>query len=52
MTIEAYVEEIELMFYGDPGSGLLMWQILTAGVVGGLFQIRKFLVKLFFRKRD
>jgi hypothetical protein len=40
------------MLYTDPGSGLLLWQVVTAGVVGGLFQVRKLLSKVFLRKRD
>jgi hypothetical protein len=27
--------------YTDPGSGLFLWQILAAGFVGVLFQLRK-----------
>jgi hypothetical protein len=26
------------MFYTDPGSGVLLWQILAAGAVGALFR--------------
>ena len=29
--------------YTDPGSGALLWQILVAGFVGGLYYIRKIL---------
>jgi hypothetical protein len=29
------------MLYVDPSSGSLIWQIMVAGVVGGLFSIRK-----------
>jgi hypothetical protein len=29
------------MLYVDPSSGSLLWQIMVAGVVGGLFSIRK-----------
>jgi hypothetical protein len=32
-----------LMLYVDPSSGSLMWQVMIAGVVGGLFSIRKLL---------
>jgi len=34
--------------YTDPGSGALLWQILTAALVGALFQLRKVLP--WFRK--
>jgi hypothetical protein len=27
--------------YTDPGSGALLWQMLVAGLVGGLFYLRK-----------
>jgi len=29
------------MLYVDPSSGSLIWQIMVAGVVGGLFSVRK-----------
>ena len=29
------------MLYTDPGSGVLLWQILAAGVVGAMFYVRK-----------
>lgn len=29
--------------YTDPGSGALLWQILVAGFVGGLYYVRKLL---------
>lgn len=32
--------------YIDPGSGALLWQMITAAVVGALFYIKK--VRLFF----
>jgi ABC-type thiamine transport system substrate-binding protein len=38
--------------YTDPGSGLLLWQILVAGAVGLLFYFRKFKSKLFRRKDE
>jgi hypothetical protein len=33
---------MNFLAYVDPGSGLLAWQIVVAGAVGCLFQIRKF----------
>jgi hypothetical protein len=34
------------MLYTDPGSGVLLWQILAAGVVGSMFYVRKFIALL------
>ncbi len=36
----------EAAAYTDPGSGALVWQMLVAGFVGGLFYIRKFISRL------
>jgi hypothetical protein len=33
--------EAPLCAYTDPGSGIMVWQILIAGAVGGLFQLRR-----------
>ena len=38
------------MLYTDPGSGVLLWQILAAGVVGTMFYVRK--VIAFFRGKN
>ena len=39
--------------YTDPGSGLLLWQMLGAAFVGGMFMVRKFIRRIFGRlKRD
>jgi hypothetical protein len=32
--------------YIDPGSGMLIWQSVTASVIGAGFYFRRFLVKL------
>jgi hypothetical protein len=32
--------------YTDPGSGLLVWQMLGAAVVGGLFYVRRLMEKI------
>ena len=32
--------------YTDPGSGALVWQLLVASFVGGLFYIRSFIRKI------
>ena len=37
------------MLYTDPGSGVLMWQMLAAGAVGAMFYVRKILT--FFKRR-
>ena len=37
------------MLYADPGSGVLLWQILAGGVVGAMFYVRKLIA--FFRGR-
>lgn len=34
--------EREASAYTDPGSGALIWQMLMAGFVGGLFYVRRF----------
>jgi hypothetical protein len=34
--------EREARAYADPGSGALIWQSLIAGVVGGMFFVRRF----------
>ena len=41
--------EVPARAYTDPGGGLFLWQILAAGVVGVVFQIRK--LKSWFRIR-
>jgi hypothetical protein len=33
--------EVPLKAYTDPGSGIMIWQILAAGFVGVVFQVRK-----------
>ena len=38
--------EIPLKAYADPGSGLLLWQIAGAFVMGVLFQVRQFFSRL------
>jgi len=37
---------VPLKAYADPGSGLLLWQIVGAFFVGCGYQIRKFLLKI------
>lgn len=36
-----------LFLYTDPGSGALLLQILFAGLLGGVFYLRRFKEKLF-----
>jgi hypothetical protein len=31
---------IILLFYTDPGTGSLIWQLLLASVIGGVFYVR------------
>ncbi len=38
--------------YTDPGSGALLWQILVAGFIGGLFHLRRFLSRIRGGPRD
>lgn len=38
--------ERPLQAYADPGSGLLMWQVLAAVVIGAGYQVRRFVCKL------
>lgn len=33
--------EREAKAYADPGSGALLWQILVAGFIGGMFYVRR-----------
>jgi hypothetical protein len=33
--------EVPLKAYADPGSGLLLWQIVAAAFLGGVYQARK-----------
>lgn len=35
-----------LRAYTDPGSGLLIWQIVGAFFVGCVYQVRKFLIRI------
>ncbi len=37
--------ERSLMAYADPGSGAMFVQILLAGIIGGLFRIRKVITR-------
>jgi hypothetical protein len=38
--------------YSDPGSGLLLWQMLGAAFVGGLFYVRRIFAWFKPSKRD
>jgi hypothetical protein len=38
--------------YADPGSGLLLWQMLGAMVVGSLFYVRRFFRWLAFLRKS
>jgi hypothetical protein len=38
--------------YTDPGSGALVWQLLVASFVGGLFYIRSFIRKITAKMSD
>jgi hypothetical protein len=38
--------ERPLQAYADPGSGLLMWQLLGAVILGAVYQVRRFIHKL------
>ena len=33
---------MSLMLYVDPGSGLLVWQMIVAAMIGALFYLKKF----------
>jgi hypothetical protein len=41
--------EVPLKAYADPGSGLLLWQIVAAFFLGAVYQARKALI--WIRKR-
>ena len=34
------------MFYTDPGTGAMLWQLLAAAFIGGAFYFRHYLAKL------
>jgi hypothetical protein len=36
------ISPMSILMYVDPGSGLLVWQMIVAAVVGTLFYIKKF----------
>jgi hypothetical protein len=38
------------LFYTDPGSGVLVWQLILAAFFGGMFYVRK-LKNLILRRR-
>jgi hypothetical protein len=44
--------EKEARAYTDPGSGALVWQMVVAGFVGGLYYVRKFAMWFKARKKD
>lgn len=44
--------EVPLKAYADPGSGILLWQILAAGFVGLMFRARRIAHWFRSRKRD
>ncbi len=44
--------ETEARAYTDPGTGALIWQMLVAAAVGGLFYFRKLLAWLRPGKKD
>lgn len=35
-----------LIFYTDPGTGAMLWQLLAAAFIGGAFYFRHYLAKL------
>lgn len=43
---------IFLFFYTDPGSGMMLLQLLLATLAGGFFYFRSFFFKLFGRRQD
>jgi len=44
--------EVPASAYTDPGSGLFLWQVLAAGFVGIVFQMRKLAAWFRTKKRD
>jgi hypothetical protein len=42
----------EAQAYTDPGSGVLIWQMLIAGFVGAMFYFRRFVSWIKGRKQD
>jgi hypothetical protein len=52
LTALLILAEAPLSAYTDPGSGIMVWQILVAGLVGGLFQLRKLREWIKIKMRD
>lgn len=46
LLLSQFVHE-SVYAYTDPGSGTLIWQLLTAGGVGLLFYFQSFIKKIF-----
>jgi hypothetical protein len=44
--------EREASGYTDPGSGALLWQVLVAGFVGGMYYFRNILQRIRGKKRQ
>ena len=46
--------EMEAKAYTDPGTGALIWQLIAAGFVGGMFYLRRLrlLVTGFWKKQQ
>lgn len=46
--------QFAMLFYADPGSGILIWQLATAGALGLLFYARTIIrrIRLFTRARE
>lgn len=42
--------ERDLKAYADPGTGALLWQAIVAGLIGGLYYLRK--LTGYFRRKD
>lgn len=43
---------LALLFYADPGSGVLIWQLATAAALGLMFYARTFLRKIRLLRRS
>jgi hypothetical protein len=52
MLLLLVAAEQEASAYTDPGSGALLWQLLVAGFVGGMYYFRNILDRLRGKKRQ
>jgi hypothetical protein len=52
LLLFSFATETEARAYTDPGTGVMIWQMLAAGFVGALFYFRKFASWFKTKKKD